>query len=275
MSRHQVVAAMICAGLAAAATFAFAQSRFSGNNSGRRWARYEAEMQDPIDDPPDAWVDTEFVFARLRYHSIFDRGGFRRARWGTDANKSERLFMQGLRRLTRIQTRSVEEVVDIESDNMFNFPWLYAVGAGDWNITPEQGARLKEYFERGGFLMVDDFHNDREWNGFMAGINQMFDNPRVIEIADEDAIFNNVYNMNDRVQISGFQIIYGYPAERGGIVPHWRAVVDSQNRVQVAICFNMDVGDAWEWSDYPPYPEKLASLAYRLGVNYTIYDLTH
>src|SRR5687768_1291820 len=62
-----------------------------------RWARYEHEMQNPADDPPDAWEKTEFAFARLRYRS--DRGGWRGARWGVDANTSERHFMQGLRRL--------------------------------------------------------------------------------------------------------------------------------------------------------------------------------
>lgn len=51
--------------------------------------------------------------------------------------------------------------------------------------------------------------------------------------------------------------------------PCWRG------RVQVAICFNMDLGDAWEWADYPPYPERYAALAYRIGVNYVVYAMTH
>src|SRR5215475_1978871 len=91
-----------------------------------RWAQYEREMQDPVDDPPDAWEQTEFAFARLRYRSPRD-GYFRRfARWGTDSNKSERLFMMALRRLTRLHTRSTEEIVDVDSDEMFNWPFLYA-----------------------------------------------------------------------------------------------------------------------------------------------------
>ncbi|MEQ1885564.1 MAG: DUF4159 domain-containing protein [Bryobacteraceae bacterium] len=243
---------------------------------GRRWQKYEYEMQDPVDDPPDAWVDREFVFARLRYRSIYDRSFLRgRARWGTDANKSDRLFMTALRRLSRVETRSVEEVLDIDEDQMFNFPWMYAVAVGDWRISPAQAARLREYFDRGGFLMVDDFHAVGEWQGFMDGIHQIYPNARVIEIAEDDPIFHTVYDMNDLVQISGANIIRGFPYERGGVVPHWRAVVDDQDRVQVAICFNMDVGDAWEWSDYPPYPEHLSNLAFRLGVNYAVYSLSH
>jgi len=245
----------------------------AAENGSRRWAKYEPEMQDPVDDPPDAWQKTEFAFGRLRFRSPLDRR--RRPRWGTDANKSDRLFMKGLRRLTRVETRSVEEIVDVDSDDIFNFPWMYAVAAGDWVLSPPQAERLRKFFERGGFLMVDDFHGEREWNTFIEGIRQMFPDYRVIDLPDDAPIFHVVYDLDHRVQISGYQIIYGQPYERGGIVPHWRAVVDDKGRVQIAACFNMDVGDAWEWSDYPPYPEHLASLAYRLGVDYVTYALTH
>jgi hypothetical protein len=51
--------------------------------------------------------------------------------------------------------------------------------------------------------------------------------------------------------------VYGNPYERGGYVPHWRALKDDSGRVQIAAFFNQDLGDAWEWADYPPYPEKL------------------
>jgi hypothetical protein len=77
------------------------------------------------------------------------------------------------------------------------------------------------------------------------------------------------------VQIPGLNVVHGPGYERGGVVPHWRGVMDEKGRVQVGICFNMDVGDAWEWADLPGYPERYASLAYRLGVNYVLYAMTH
>jgi len=70
-------------------------------------------------------------------------------------------------------------------------------------------------------------------------------------------------------------VVHGSQIERGGTYPHWRGVLDDRGRVVVAICFNMDLGDAWEWADLPDYPEKYASMAYRLGVNYVIYAMTH
>jgi hypothetical protein len=269
MEGHRIrmwVAGAVCA---AVLTVAAPRLWAAASHGMRRWAEYESEMQDPADDPPDAWEDAEFAFARLRYRS------YRRGRWGTDANKSERLFMQGLRRLTRLNARSVEEIVDIDSDGMHNWPFLYAVGTGDWVIDEPQAERLRQFFERGGTLMVDDFHGPREWDSFISVIDRVLPGHTFVEIPDDDAIFHTVYNLEERVQISGWNIVYGSPYERGGIVPHWRAVLDTKGRIAVMICFNMDVGDAWEWSDHPAYPEKLASLAYRLGVNYVVYAMSH
>ena len=86
------------------------------------WVRYEREMQDPVDDPPDAEVKGEFAFGRLRYWSVRDRGRGGRARWGTDANKSDRLFVRALRRLSRVKAQSIEEMVNTGSDDIYNSP---------------------------------------------------------------------------------------------------------------------------------------------------------
>jgi hypothetical protein len=260
---------------AIAAAIGWAQSE----DRPRRWAQYEHEMQDPIPDPPDAWEETEFAVGRFRFRSPFDnfRGfrGWGRQRWGTDANKGDRIFSNILRRLTRIHVRSVEQIIDVDSDEIYDWPWLFAVGIGDWELSEPQIARLRNYFDRGGFLMVDDFHGEREWASFVAGITRILPNSSIVELKDEDEIFHTVYDLNERYQVSGLNIVSGMPYERGGIVPHWRAVVDEKGRVQVAICFNMDVGDSWEWADHPYYPERLSSLGLRMGINYAMYAMTH
>jgi hypothetical protein len=243
---------------------------------GDRWAQYEPEMQDPVPDPPDANVEAEFAVGRLRFRSPMDR--YRRRggrRWGTDANKGDRIFSAMLRRLTRLNVRSIEQIVDVDSDDMYDWPWLFAVAVGDWELNDSEVAHLRKYFDRGGFLMVDDFHGPREWRDFSEGIKRILPNSHFVELQTDDPIFHTVYDINELYQVSGFNILYGMPYERGGIVPHWRGVVDEKGRIQVAIDFNMDVGDSWEWADYPPYPERLSSLGMRMGVNYVIYAMTH
>ena len=238
----------------------------------RRWAVFEPEMQNPTDDPPDAYERTEFAFARLRYRSY--RDGFY-ARWGIDANRADRHLMQAVRRLTRIHTRSVEEVVDIGSEDVFDWPWLYAVSVGDWELSDSQAARLRKYFDRGGFLMVDDFHGEPEWNEFRAGLARIFPDSSIVELRDDDPIFHVMYDLDERYRIPGYNVVNGIGYERGGKDPHWRAVVDEKGRVQIAICFNNDLGDAWEWADAPDYPERFSSLAFRMGINYILYAMTY
>src|SRR5262245_37292961 len=102
----------------------------------RIWSRYEGEMQDPVEDPPDADRKGGFTIGRLRYRSPLDRrrfGGY--SRWGIDANKGDRLFIGILRRLTRIDVSPIEMIVDVDSDDMFNTPFLFAVSVGDWELS--------------------------------------------------------------------------------------------------------------------------------------------
>ena len=240
----------------------------------RIWALYEAEMQDPVEDPPDAGRKGEFALGRLRYRSPLDRGrGY--SRWGIDANKGDRLFIGILSRLTRIDVQPIETIIDIDSDEIFDLPWLFAVSVGDWVLSQAQAERLRKYFERGGFLMVDDFHNEGEWAGFMRGIRQIDSTAEVVELADSDPAFHVLFNLKDRVRVPGANVVHGSKIERGGTVPHWRAVLDSRGRMMVAVTFNMDVGDGWEFADDPEYPERYASEAIRLGTNYVIYAMTH
>jgi hypothetical protein len=237
----------------------------------RRWQFFE---DNPARIPPDAHEKTEFVFARLRYDSF--RGGWRGGSWATDYPKADRQFLQGVRRLTRIHTRSMENVVDIDSDEIFDYPWIYAVEVGYWGITDRQALRLRQYLDKGGFLMVDDFHGPWEWEVFVQVMQKIYPERPIVDIADSDPILHVLYDLRERFQVPGvYTIRTGTTWEKGGIEPHWRAIYDDDGRVIVAICHNMDLGDAWEWADHPYYPERFASLAYRTAINYIIYAMTH
>jgi hypothetical protein len=229
--------------------------------------------------PADAAEKTEFAFARLRYPAVRASGMWAmRGSWGVDYPKADRQFVQGVRRLTRLHVRSVEEVVDLLADNerIFDYPWVYAVEPGHWDLPESQARKMREYIDRGGFLMTDDFHGTYEWGLFMNSLRRAFPDREVTDIEDADHIFHVLYDLNDRVQVPGIQMFWsGKPYEYDGVEPKWRAVRDAKGRIVVAVCHNMDLGDAWEWADAPEYPEKYAGLAYRVGINYIIYAMTH
>jgi hypothetical protein len=238
--------------------------------------RFSDLEDNPAPFPPDGHEKTEFAFARLMYPSI-GRGYWGwRGSWTTDYPKADRQFVQGVRRLTRIHTRSVEEVVDLDTDKIYDWPFVYAVEVGHWDLSDQQAAKLRDFLLRGGFLMVDDFHGTYEWDVFLASIQRVFPERPIVEIPNEDEIFHVVYDLDERFQVPGIQYFYsGRPYEQDGIEPRWRAIYDDKGRILVAICHNMDLGDAWEWADLPRYPERWASLAYRIGINYILYAMTH
>jgi hypothetical protein len=147
---------------------------------------------------------------------------------------------------------------------------------GYWNLTDDQAAQLRDYLLRGGFFMCDDFHGTIEWEVFMASMSRVFPDRPVVDLDNKDPIFHVIYDLDDRFQVPGAQYLFSHSVfEYDGFQAKWRGIYDDKGRVMVAICHNMDLGDAWEWSDDPRYPEKFASLAYRIAVNYFMYDLTH
>jgi len=244
--------------------------------------------------PPDYNKPAEWTRARLRYPDVYGypfrhlpyQGREFPGYWTMDYPRSDRHLLAGVRRLTRIDARSVEQVVSLDgTDEIYNWPALYGVEVGHWLLPDDQAAQLREYLLRGGFLMVDDFHGSstefdevNEWQTFIESMDKVFPDRRIEDIPNDDPIFHVLYDLQERFQVPGAQIFEtGLTYEKGptGREPHWRAIRDDKGRIIVAICHNMDLGDAWEHSDEPRYLEKWASLAYRIAMNYFVYDLSH
>jgi len=143
-------------------------------------------------------------------------------------------------------------------------------------MTDEQCAKMRDFLLRGGFFMCDDFHGTQEWDVFIASMNRVFPDRPIVEIDNADPIFHTLYDLEGRFQVPGLQYLYsGRIYEKDGYQPRWRGIYDDKNRLMVAICHNMDLGDSWEHADNPEYPEKFSSLGMRIGVNYIIYSMTH
>jgi hypothetical protein len=225
--------------------------------------------------PPAA----EFHFARLVYADApgsrrgrFGRGG---GAWATDYADAEFHVMQGIARFTRVDSAEVDidgnggRLIRLTDERVFDYPWLYAVEVGQWYLNEREAALLREYLDRGGFLMVDDFWGEYEWSIFTDSMQRVFPDRRIEELGEDHELLHVLYDLDQRTQIPG------RGGQRPGTVPHWRGIFDDDGRLMVAINFNMDMGDAWEHADDPWYPEPMTALAYRFAVNYLIYSMTH
>jgi hypothetical protein len=234
---------------------------------------------------PDDWQRPgEFVVARLMYPSPF---GFRRfgsgdwrdggTAWAVDYPRGDRYFAGILRRLTRIDARSVEQPVNLDDgDDVYDWPFLVVGLPGMWELTDAQVAKLREYLLRGGYLLCDSFFGTAEWEGFRAGISRVFPDRPIVDLPDDHPAFHTVFDLDSAGQVPNWNALQGgVPYRADGVTPHWRGILDDDGRVMVAIAFNNDLGDSYQWADDPDYPADGASLGLRMGVNLAVYSMTH
>jgi hypothetical protein len=242
--------------------------------------------------PLDYQEKTEWTFARLMYPLApggrgFGRfGGYGRtgsfdwthgnSMWTQDYPRADRHFVLAVRRLTRLHVRSVEQPINLDEGDVYDWPWLYAVQVGHWNLSERQAAAMREYLLRGGFFMCDDFWGENEWEIFLESMKRVFPDRPIVDLASEEALFHVVYDLDERYQVaSQGSVNRGVSFKCNPCPDKWRGIYDDRGRLMVAITYQSDVGDSWEWADAPTYPAEYAALGIRIGVNYIIYAMTH
>lgn len=234
--------------------------------------------------PPDWNKPGEWTFARLMfppgpldgYRGRFD-GPWQEglSLWTQDYPRADRSMANAVRRLTNVDARSVEQSVNLDDgDEVYNWPWLYAVQVGEWGLTEKQAKKLRDYLLRGGFFMADDCHGSQEQAYFEKTMKMVFPERDLVDIPNDDPIFHTFFNLDDRFQIPGAEhLATGH--KKDGYVAHWKGIYDDKGRIMVAFSLNSDIGDSWEFLDDPRYPPKFSVLGTKIGVNYVIYAMTH
>jgi len=224
-------------------------------------------------DPGDPHRKLEYTFVRLEYSSY----GWRRM-WTTDYPKADEQFLMGLRNWCRSNLAISDDPISIppRDKELFKYPFAYAVEPGFMELSTEDAANLREYLMRGGFLMLDDFWGEYEWQNVQEQMRKIFPEYAIQELPLDHPIFHCYFDIDEVVQVPNVNYIYsGVTSEKGGYVPHYEGIMDDTGRVMVFIARNADNGDAWEWIDEPRYPLKFGLAAYRLGMNLIVYSMTH
>ncbi len=163
--------------------------------------------------PPDYQNPAELILGRLMYPSV---GGGGRGRgggnwlnggtnWTVDYPRGDRTFAVALRRLTRLDVRSVEQPINPDDDDIFLFPYVHVGMPTNWSFSSAQAQKIREYLLRGGFMVCDSFFGTREWEGFLVGISQIFPDREIEDLPDDDPIFHNAYDLKERYQVGNFR----------------------------------------------------------------------
>jgi hypothetical protein len=234
-------------------------------------------------EPGQLPYDGRYVFARLRYQAAADLGGFggrggfgrRGGRsqgppWSHDYPRAEVNFMKILKELTSIDPYVGPiggAIVDIGSPDLFTYPISYMAEAGFWSQTDAEAANLRAYLLKGGFIIFDDFRGG-DWDNFDAQMKRVLPDGRFVDLDLSHPVFHSFFD----VATLEFKQYYdrGQPRFVGVFLDN-----DPGKRLLVLANFNNDVGEYWEFSDTGWTAIDLTNEAFKLGVNYIVYGLTH
>ena len=154
----------------------------------------------------------EFAFIRVQYDSYFP-GGFYGGPWATDFPAADENFLRGVARLTNVRVEPQAKVLRFDDEEIFDYPFLYALEMGrngGISLSPEEIENLREYLLRGGFLLIDDFWGEQQWDAFYQDFSRVFPDREMIELTPDHEIYHSFYD------IDGAQMIPGRGGRRGG-----------------------------------------------------------
>lgn len=229
-----------------------------------------------------------FTFARVRYSSIdwSQRGGYGgwgQNRWATDYPDAELNLAFRLQQMTSLKVNPDAVVVDLAGDDLSHFPFLYIVEPGGLEFTEPEIDALRKYLLNGGFLMLDDFWGEYDWQNVQMQINRLFPSREIIDLQIDHPIFHIIFDLNEKPQVPGIHFAKRFQGtgrtweDDSNTEPHYRAVFDDKGRMMLIICQNTDLGDGWEreGDDEWYFREFAEKLAYPMAINIIFYAMTH
>lgn len=228
---------------------------------------------DLVADPRDSSAgnvsyDGRLVFVRLRYE--FPWGSRGEPPWAHDYPTADRHVMKILKELSLVDAHTEESsIFTLDDPELFNFPMAYMSEPGFWTLNDREAKGLSDYMRKGGFVIFDDFRGFHLEN-FRAQLDRVLPDARLIELDGTHPIFHSFFEIDSP---EGF-----LPPYERNLTPVFYGVFednDPAKRLMLIANYNNDLGEYWEFSDTGFMPVDLSNEAYKYGVNYFIYGLTH
>lgn len=231
--------------------------------------------------------DDVFTFVRVRYDSYggYGRGG---GGWRTDYPDSDLNFSLRLQQLTTMKVNPDPIVLELTDDKLLDYPFLYMIEPGALVFNDAEVEALRRYCTNGGFMMVDDFWGDSQYQNLASELKRVFPDRDPVEVPLSHEIFHCVYDLKEKPQVPSIHSarrmaggeIGTWESARDGSdtrTPHYRAISDDEGRIMVFICHNTDLGDGWEreGEDQWYFDEFSVKKAYPMGINIVTYAMTH
>jgi hypothetical protein len=213
----------------------------------------------------NAEYDGRFTFARIEYARY---GG-----WAADYPMMERNLTLILREITSMRPNEMESNVHTFDDpELLKYPVAYLSEPGYWLPNEAEVRGLRDYLQKGGFLIVDDFHFPNEWRVFEVAMRRVLPDAKIERLERSHPIFNTFF------QIDSLEVPYPGRLGEQGLIGEFLGIHegnDSRRPLTVIINYNIDIGDYVEWSGQNLYNPLATNEAYKFMINYVVYGLTH
>jgi len=221
---------------------------------------------------PNTPYDGRFTFVRLRWQSElgFSRRGGWSSAWNHDYPRAEQNLGLILQELTALDVRTDgSRILTLDDPDLFKYPIAFMWEPGFWNLTDREAESFRAYLLKGGFAVFEDFDGAQQWNVFEGQMRRVLPDARFVKLDNTHRIFDAFFQIKDIDAIV-------HPMSR--IRPSYYGIYehnDPSKRLMVVANYDNDVPEYWEWSGQGLFPFDSSNEAFKLGVNYMIYGLTH
>ena len=211
--------------------------------------------------------NSHFAFTRIRYGA---RMGFRASGWEHDYPTADRNFSAIVDYISNVRVRlDGSNILDLDDERIFENPIIYMSEPGYWTTNDEEAKPLGAYLLKGGFIMFDDFEGDADWRNLVVQMRRALPEHYFIPLTVEHPIFHSFFD------IKTLNIPHPMmPDIKPGFFGMFEKN-DPSRRMMAIANYNNDIGDYWEWSAEGLYGRGPTDDAYRVGVNYIVYAMTH
>ena len=216
---------------------------------------------------PNPRYDGRFTFARIRYEGY---GGMTNEGpgWMHDYPRGERNLMKIMSEISTMKPRLDSSVVlSLGDPELFKYPVAYMSEPGYWQPSEADVEALRRYLEKGGFIIFDDFRREH-WYNFEEQMRRVLPQARLVPLELSDPVFDSFFRIETLEFVEGN---FNLKAEFFGIYED----NDPKKRLLAVANYNNDIGDYWQWSDQGFAPIEITNEAYKFGVNYVMYAMTH
>jgi hypothetical protein len=229
----------------------------------------------PFQILPNKPYDGRFAFVRVKYETA--PGGYwwrGLPSWAHGYPLAEGNLMKIMNEVSFLDAHEDINLVALDDPELFKYPIAYIIEVSWWTLTDREAAGLRAYIQKGGFVIVDDFKKPGDfgspgWEPFEANMKRVLPDVRFYDMQASHPIFHAFFEINDLKSIPQ-AYNYGEPIFKGVFEDN-----DPDKRLQMIVNYNTDVSQFWEWSGTGLRPIDQTNEAYKLGVNYIVYGLTH